>query len=75
MELVHKICIYFCVATVIMLACFCNITYYRTNVLEEQIEVQNLILIEPDKDIFYASLFSFDWDNLLNFFILLMKFG
>ena len=41
---------------------------YQIAELLEQIEVQNLILIEPDKDIFYASLFSFDWDNLLNFF-------
>ena len=34
----------------------------------EQIDVQNLILIEPDKDIFYASLHTFDWINLLTFF-------
>lgn len=34
----------------------------------EQINVQNLILIEPDKDIFFASLYTLDWVNLLNFF-------
>lgn len=34
----------------------------------EQIDIQNLILIEPDKDIFFASLHTFDWVNLLNYF-------
>lgn len=41
---------------------------YQIAELLEQIDVQNLILIEPDKDIFYASLHTFDWVNLLTFF-------
>ena len=41
---------------------------YQIADLLEQIEVQNLILIEPNKDIFFASLHTFDWCNLLNFF-------
>lgn len=41
---------------------------YEIAELLERIDVQNLILIEPDKDIFFASLFTFDWVNLLQFF-------
>lgn len=41
---------------------------YQIAELLEQIDVQNLILIEPDKDIFFASLYTFDWVNLLDYF-------
>ena len=41
---------------------------YHIAELLERVEVLNLILIEPDKDLFYASLFTFDWKNLLTFF-------
>ena len=41
MEIVHKICIYVCIVFVIMLACVCNVNYYRTELCEEKIEQQN----------------------------------
>nr|MCR5605504.1 DUF115 domain-containing protein [Treponema sp.] len=33
----------------------------------ERAEIGNVIFIEPDLDLFYASLFVFDWKNLLTF--------
>lgn len=41
---------------------------YQISELLERVEVVNLVLIEPDKDIFYASLFCFDWTNILTYF-------
>ena len=40
---------------------------YELAYLYEQVEVANLILVEPDLDMFYASLFAFDWANLLKY--------
>lgn len=33
----------------------------------ERIECKNIFIVEPDIDLFYASLFVFDWDNFLSF--------
>lgn len=33
----------------------------------ERIECKNIIIVEPDIDLFYASLFVFDWENFLSF--------
>lgn len=38
---------------------------YSLGYLYENIEIANLILVEPDPDIFFASLHSFDWAPLL----------
>ena len=40
---------------------------YHLARLYEQVEVENLVLIEPDTDVFYSSLFAFDWKNLLEY--------
>lgn len=40
---------------------------YEIAYLYEQVEVANLILVEPDLDMFYASLYAFDWANLLKY--------
>ena len=40
---------------------------YHIGHLYERIEVGNMILIEPNADLFYASLHTFDWANLLTF--------
>lgn len=40
---------------------------YQIAELFERIEICNTILIEPDPDIFFASLHTFDWINLLEF--------
>lgn len=40
---------------------------YHIAELYERIEICNTILIEPDPDIFFASLHTFDWTNLLEF--------
>ena len=40
---------------------------YHIGHLYERIEVGNMILIEPNADLFYASLHAFDWANLLTF--------
>ena len=40
---------------------------YALGSLYERIEVAHLILIEPDPDLFFASLHTFDWDPLLHF--------
>ncbi len=39
---------------------------YQLEELYDRIDVLNLVLIEPSKDIFYASLFAFDWNSFLN---------
>ena len=40
---------------------------YHVGYLYERIEVGNLVLIEPNTDLFFASLHTFDWANLLEF--------
>lgn len=40
--------------------------YHLAN-LYENIEIANLLIVEPDLDMFYASMHSFDWNNLLTF--------
>lgn len=40
---------------------------YQLAYLYERVEIANLILVEPDLDIFYASLHAFDWASLLKF--------
>lgn len=40
---------------------------YHLGHLYEKIEVANLVLIEPNTDLFFASLHAFDWANLLEF--------
>ncbi len=40
---------------------------YELAYLYERIEIANLIIIEPDSDVFFASLHAFDWANLLEF--------
>lgn len=38
---------------------------YHLGILYEKVAFANLIIIEPDLDLFYASLYTFDWANLL----------
>lgn len=40
---------------------------YQIGSLYSKLEVQNLIIVEPSLDVFYASLHTFDWANLLTF--------
>ncbi len=40
---------------------------YQIAELFERVEICNTILIEPDPDVFFASLHTFDWVNLLEF--------
>lgn len=40
---------------------------YPLGVLYSKVEIANLIAIEPDPDLFYASLHAFDWASLLTF--------
>ena len=40
---------------------------YHLNELYERLDIQQLILIEPNSDLFYASLYTFDWNNLLTY--------
>ena len=40
---------------------------YHLARLYEQVEIENMVLVEPDPDIFYASMFAFDWSNLLDY--------
>ncbi|MGN0916167.1 MAG: 6-hydroxymethylpterin diphosphokinase MptE-like protein [Succinivibrio sp.] len=40
---------------------------YQLAYLYERIEIANLLIIEPDLDLFFASLHAFDWKNLLTF--------
>ena len=40
---------------------------YQLAYLYEQKEIFNLVLIEPDTDFFFSSLFTFDWANLLDY--------
>lgn len=53
-------------------ACPCMFVFgiglgYHIARLYELVEVGTLIINEPDWDLFFASLFTFDWDNLLRF--------
>lgn len=40
---------------------------YQLGLLYERCSIKNLFIFEPDMDIFYASLFSFDWAPLLKY--------
>lgn len=40
---------------------------YHIGKLYERLEIANLIIIEPNADLFYASLYTFDWSGLLEF--------
>lgn len=40
---------------------------YILGELYERVHVPNLVIVEPDPDIFFASLHTFDWKNLLDF--------
>lgn len=40
---------------------------YQLGYLYERCKVKNLFAFEPDLDIFYASLFCFDWSSLLDY--------
>ncbi|MBU3844628.1 MAG: DUF115 domain-containing protein [Candidatus Anaerobiospirillum pullicola] len=40
---------------------------YQIGHLYERIDIGNLVLIEPNSDLFFASLHAFDWANLLDF--------
>ncbi len=40
---------------------------YHLNELYERLNIKNLILIEPNSDLFFASLYTFDWNNLLTY--------
>lgn len=40
---------------------------YILGELYERVNVANLVIIEPDPDIFFASMHTFDWKNLLDF--------
>lgn len=40
---------------------------YQLGYLYEQCQVANLFIFEPDEDLFYASLFTFDWAPLLDY--------
>ncbi|MDY6421277.1 MAG: 6-hydroxymethylpterin diphosphokinase MptE-like protein, partial [Succinivibrio dextrinosolvens] len=44
----------------------CGLGYHLAR-LYEQVEIENLVLVEPDPDLFYASMFAFDWSNLLEY--------
>ncbi len=40
---------------------------YAIGLLYSKVEVANLLIVEPDPDLFYASLHTFDWAPLLQF--------
>ena len=40
---------------------------YHIGHLYERIDIANMVLIEPNSDLFFASLHTFDWANLLHF--------
>lgn len=40
---------------------------YQLAYLYEQVEIANMVIVEPDLDIFFASLHAFDWASLLKF--------
>ena len=42
---------------------------YHLAEIYERIDVMNLIIVEPDLDVFYLSLYCFDWANLLNYLV------
>lgn len=53
-------------------ACPCMMVHgvglgYHIARLYESVEVGSLLITEPDFDLFYASLHTFDWDNLLRY--------
>lgn len=42
---------------------------YHLSKLYDDIEIGNLLLIEPNLDLFYASLYTFDWAKLLEYVV------
>ncbi|MDY2798316.1 MAG: 6-hydroxymethylpterin diphosphokinase MptE-like protein [Anaerobiospirillum succiniciproducens] len=44
----------------------CGLGYHLGH-LYEKVDIGNLVLIEPNIDLFFASLHAFDWANLLNY--------
>ena len=42
---------------------------YHIGYLYEKLEIANCVIIEPDEDLFFASLHTFDWANLLNYLL------
>lgn len=50
--------------TVILLGCGLG---YCLDSLYSRVDIGNLILVEPNLDLFYASLYTFGWFNLLNY--------
>lgn len=41
MELFHKIVLYACFCMILLLACVCNVNYYRDDIVDNKIEEQN----------------------------------
>ncbi|MGL6124814.1 MAG: motility associated factor glycosyltransferase family protein [Shewanella sp.] len=50
-----------------LMMCFGGGLGYHLSYLYERCEVHNLFLFEPNLDVFYASLFCFDWASLLSY--------
>lgn len=49
--------------------CFgCGLGYYL-DALYSKVDVGNLILMEPNQDLFYASLYTFDWYHLFDYLV------
>lgn len=53
-------------------ACPCMIVLgvglgFHISRLYESVEIGSLLIVEPDMDLFFASLFTFDWANLLTY--------
>lgn len=42
---------------------------YHIGRLYEMLEIANLMIIEPNSDLFYASLYTFDWSGFLEFVV------
>ncbi len=42
---------------------------YHLGNLYESVEIANCVIIEPDEDLFFASLHTFDWANLLEYLV------
>lgn len=40
---------------------------YHIGKIYERLEIANLVIVEPNADLFYASLYTFDWSGLLEF--------
>ncbi len=42
---------------------------YHIGYLYEKLEIANCVIIEPDEDLFFASLHTFDWANLISYLL------